>query len=61
VLRVSLGVVFLVFASFKYVSGASPAEDLAVATVDKLTFGMVTATPPCCSPPSPRRSSASPC
>ncbi len=40
-LRVSLGVVFLVFASFKYVSGASPAENLAIATVDKLTFGMV--------------------
>jgi len=41
VLRVSLGVVFLVFASFKYVAGASPAEDLAVATIDKLTFGLV--------------------
>ena len=42
VVRVSLGLVFLVFASFKFVSGASPAEDLAVATVDKLTLGMVT-------------------
>ena len=42
ILRVSLGVVFLAFASFKYVSGASPAEDIAVATVGKLTFGMVT-------------------
>ena len=42
VLRVSLGVVFLAFASFKFVSGASPAEDLAVATVGELTFGMVT-------------------
>jgi putative oxidoreductase len=41
VLRISLGLVFLVFASFKYVSGASPAEDLAIATVDKLTLGMV--------------------
>ena len=40
-LRVSLGVVFLVFAAFKFVPGASPAEDLAVATVDKLTLGMV--------------------
>ena len=40
-LRVSLGVVFLVFASFKFVSGASPAEDIAVATVDQLTFGVV--------------------
>ena len=44
VLRISLGLVFLVFASFKFVSGASPAEDLAVATVGKLTFGLVTGT-----------------
>ena len=42
VLRVSLGLVFLVFAAFKFVSGASPAEDLATATVGKLTFGVVT-------------------
>ena len=42
VLRVSLGLVFLAFASFKFVSGASPAEELAVATVGKLTFGLVT-------------------
>jgi uncharacterized membrane protein YphA (DoxX/SURF4 family) len=42
VLRVSLGLVFLVFGAFKFVSGASPAEDLAVATVDKLTLGVVT-------------------
>ncbi len=41
VLRVSVGLVFLVFASFKYVAGASPAAELATATVDKLTFGMV--------------------
>ena len=41
VLRMSLGLVFLTFASFKFVSGASPAEDLAVATVGKLTFGLV--------------------
>ncbi len=41
VLRVSLGLVFLVFASFKFVSGASPAADLAVATVEQLTLGMV--------------------
>ena len=42
ILRVSLGLVFLAFASFKFVAGASPAEDLAVATVGKLTFGVVT-------------------
>lgn len=41
VLRVSLGLVFLLFASVKFVSGASPAEELAVATVGKLTFGMI--------------------
>jgi uncharacterized membrane protein YkgB len=40
-LRVALGVVFLTFAGFKYVAGASPAEDIAVATIDKLTLGIV--------------------
>ena len=40
-LRISLGLVFLVFGAFKLVPGASPAEDLAVATVSTLTFGMV--------------------
>ena len=34
--------VFLVFGAFKFVSGASPAGDLAVATVGKLTLGVVT-------------------
>ena len=49
VLRISLGLVFLVFASFKFVPGLSPAEDLAVATIEKLTFGMVTGSArPCC-------------
>ena len=46
VLRISLGLVFLVFASFKFVPGLSPAEDLAVATIEKLTFGMVTGSSP---------------
>ena len=41
ILRIALGTVFLVFAAFKYVPGASPAEDLAIATVHKLTFGLV--------------------
>lgn len=40
-LRVSLGLVFLAFASLKFVSGASPAEELAVATVTQLTLGLV--------------------
>jgi putative oxidoreductase len=41
-LRISLGTVFLAFASLKFVAGASPAEGLAVATVSELTLGMVT-------------------
>jgi putative oxidoreductase len=40
-LRVSLGLVFLVFGAFKFIPGFSPAEDLAVATIEKLTFGLV--------------------
>lgn len=41
VLRVSLGLVFLVFGALKLVPGLSPAEDLAVATVEQLTFDLV--------------------
>lgn len=41
VLRVSLGLVFLGFGVLKFVPGLSPAEDLAVATVDRLTLGIV--------------------
>ena len=41
ILRVSLVLVFLVFGAFKFVPGFSPAEDLAVATIEKLTLGMV--------------------
>jgi putative oxidoreductase len=44
VLRISLGVVFLLVASLDFVLGASPAEDLASATVSELTFGIVTGT-----------------
>ncbi|NEE00004.1 DoxX family protein [Phytoactinopolyspora halotolerans] len=39
-LRVSLGLVFLAFGAIK-LAGVSPAEDLAVRTVDTLTLGMV--------------------
>jgi len=42
VLRISLGLVFLGFGVLKFVPGLSPAEDLAVATVDRLTLGIVT-------------------
>lgn len=41
VLRVSLGVVFLAFGALKFFPGASPAEDLAIRTLDTLTFGIV--------------------
>jgi|Tabmets5t2r1_1033131.scaffolds.fasta_scaffold12988_2 uncharacterized membrane protein YphA (DoxX/SURF4 family) len=41
ILRVSLGVVFLVFGALKFVPDASPAEALVQRTVDTLTFGIV--------------------
>jgi putative oxidoreductase len=41
VLRVSLGLIFCAFGALKFVPGLSPAEDLAVATIDSLTFGVV--------------------
>lgn len=40
-LRVSLGVVFLLFGALKFIPGASPAQDLAVRTVETLTFGLL--------------------
>lgn len=39
VLRVSLGLVFLGFGVLKFIPGASPAEDLAVRTIETLTLG----------------------
>jgi uncharacterized membrane protein YphA (DoxX/SURF4 family) len=41
-LRVALGIIMLWFGLPKTVPGGSPAEDLAVATVDRLTAGVVT-------------------
>ena len=40
-LRLSLGLVFLVFGALKFVPGLSPAQDLAVRTFEALTFGIV--------------------
>ena len=40
-LRISLGVVFLLFGSLKLFDGVSPAESISVRTVDKLTFGLI--------------------
>jgi uncharacterized membrane protein YkgB len=42
-LRVSLGIVFLWFGALKFVPSASPAEELATATIGKLTLGLVDA------------------
>ncbi|UYM07296.1 DoxX family protein [Solicola gregarius] len=40
-LRVSLGITFLAFGVLKFFPGVSPAEDLSIATIDKLTFGVI--------------------
>lgn len=40
-LRISLGLVFLGFGALKFIPGASPAEELAVRTVEALTLGVV--------------------
>lgn len=42
-LRVSLGVVFLWFGALKFFPGLSPAEDLALRTIELLTFGLIPA------------------
>lgn len=42
-LRISLGIVFLWFGILKFFPGLSPAQDLAVRTIDLLTFGLVPA------------------
>jgi putative oxidoreductase len=41
ILRVSLGVVFLVFGALKFVPDASPAQPLVERTLDTLSFGLV--------------------
>jgi uncharacterized membrane protein YphA (DoxX/SURF4 family) len=43
ILRVSLGLVFLMFGILKFVPGASPAEELTVRTVQTLSLGMLPA------------------
>jgi uncharacterized membrane protein YkgB len=40
-LRISLGLVFLGFGVLKFFPGLSPAADIAAATIDKLTLGLV--------------------
>jgi uncharacterized membrane protein YphA (DoxX/SURF4 family) len=41
VLRVSLGIVYLWFGALKYFQGISPAEQLAMQTIHRLTFGLI--------------------
>lgn len=41
VLRIGLGVIFLWFGALKFVPGASPADDLAARTVERLSFGLL--------------------
>jgi uncharacterized membrane protein YphA (DoxX/SURF4 family) len=40
-LRVSLGIVFLVFGVLKFIPGASPAEDLATRVMSDMTLGLI--------------------
>jgi uncharacterized membrane protein YphA (DoxX/SURF4 family) len=40
-LRISLGIVFLWFGVLKFFASLSPAQDLAVRTIDLLSFGLV--------------------
>lgn len=43
-LRISLGAIFALFGVLKFFPGMSPAEDLAIRTVDTLTLGLVSGT-----------------
>lgn len=43
-LRVSLGIIFVWFGVLKFFPGLSPAQDLALATIDRLTFGLLPST-----------------
>jgi len=40
-LRISIGVIYLWFGALKFFPGFSPAEDLAINTINKLTFGII--------------------
>lgn len=41
VLRISLGIIFLWFGVLKFVPDLSPAQELALATIDRLSFGLM--------------------
>jgi uncharacterized membrane protein YphA (DoxX/SURF4 family) len=40
-LRISIGIIYFWFGALKFFHGYSPAEDLAINTINKLTFGLV--------------------
>jgi len=40
-LRISIGLIYLWFGALKFFHGYSPAEDLAINTINKLTFGAI--------------------
>ena len=40
-LRISIGIIYLWFGILKFFHGYSPAEDLAINTINKLTFGLI--------------------
>jgi len=42
-LRLSVGIIFFWFGILKFFPGLSPAEDLAIRTIDLLSFGMISA------------------
>ncbi len=42
-MRIGLGIVFFWFGMLKFFPGVSPAQDLAIRTIDRLTFGLIPA------------------
>lgn len=40
-LRISIGIIYLWFGALKFFHGYSPAEDLAINTINKLTFDLI--------------------
>lgn len=40
-LRISIGIIYIWFGALKFFHGYSPAEDLAINTINKLSFGLI--------------------
>jgi uncharacterized membrane protein YphA (DoxX/SURF4 family) len=40
-LRISIGIIYVWFGALKFFHGYSPAEDLAISTINKLSFGLI--------------------